>query len=67
MFFSGDGRNALLAAAEHNEIGVVELLLRSGADDTVRDNNGRDYHDLLELPWPRDEGVESQSPVSFSF
>jgi ankyrin repeat protein len=43
---TSDGRNALLAAAEYNAIGVVELLLRAGADTTVRDCNGRNYIDL---------------------
>jgi ankyrin repeat protein len=47
----GDGRNALLAAAEHNAIGVVELLMRSGADTTVIDCNGRNWLTLLKLPW----------------
>jgi ankyrin repeat protein len=46
-----DGSNVLLAAAEHNDIGVVELLIRSGADTTVRDCNGRNYCDLLQLLW----------------
>jgi ankyrin repeat protein len=41
-----DGRNALLAAAEYNATGVVELLVRAGADTTVRDCNGRNYIDL---------------------
>lgn len=50
-----DGRNALLAAAEHNAHEALNLLIRSGADTTVRDKSGRDYHDLLALPWPRDD------------
>jgi len=51
-----DGRNALLAAAEHKRMGDLELLIRSGADITVRDNNGRNYHDWLEIPWDKDSG-----------
>lgn len=50
-----DGRNALLAAAEYNAHEALNLLIRSGADTTVRDKSGRDYHDLLALPWPRDD------------
>ena len=50
-----DGRNGLLAAAEHNEYEVVEYLIRNGADATVRDKQGRNYVELLELPWPRDD------------
>ena len=41
-----DGRNALLAAAQYNAIGVVELLIRAGADTTVRDSKGRNYIEL---------------------
>eukprot|EP00979_Chaetoceros_neogracilis_P013430 scaffold3833_cov190-Chaetoceros_neogracile.AAC.1 len=42
-----DGRNALLHAAEHNNIGVVELLIRAGADTTLCDRNGRNFIDFL--------------------
>ncbi|MGK3741234.1 MAG: ankyrin repeat protein, partial [Bacillariaceae sp.] len=49
--YVADGRNALLAAAEHNRIDDLQLLIRSGADITVRDNEGRNYRDLLEIPW----------------
>jgi len=50
-----DGRNALLAAAEHKRTADLELLIRSGADITVRDNNGRNYLDWLEIPWTPEE------------
>eukprot|EP00979_Chaetoceros_neogracilis_P014180 scaffold4476_cov293-Chaetoceros_neogracile.AAC.3 len=42
-----DGRNALLNAAGRYDIGVVELLIRAGADTTLRDSEGRNYIDLL--------------------
>jgi ankyrin repeat protein len=42
-----DGRNALLNAAGRYDIGVVELLIRAGADTTLRDSKGRNYIDLL--------------------
>ena len=57
-----DGRNALLSAAERNQHEALNLLIRSGADTTVRDKNGRDYHDLLALPWPRDDDESAEEP-----
>ena len=62
----GDGRNALLSAAERNQHEALNLLICSGADTTVRDKNGRDYHDLLALPWPRDDD-ESTEEREFVF
>jgi ankyrin repeat protein len=46
-----DGRNALLVAARHDNLGIVELLIRAGADTTLRDLNGRNIIYLLKLPW----------------
>jgi ankyrin repeat protein len=46
-----DGRNALLVAARHDNFGIVELLIRAGADTTLRNLNGRNFIDLLKLPW----------------
>jgi hypothetical protein len=46
-----DGRNALLVAARHDNFGIVELLIRAGADTTLRDLNGSNFIDLLKLPW----------------
>lgn len=50
-----DGRNALLKAAEYKELKALQLLIDSGADITVNNNDGRDYHQLLRLPNPMDE------------
>ena len=58
----GDGRNALLSAAEHNQHDALNLLIRSGADTTVRDKSGRDYNDLLALPWPNDDDESTVEP-----
>jgi hypothetical protein len=46
-----DGWNALLNAAGRYDIGVVELLIRAGADTTLRDSKGRNYIDLLKHAW----------------
>jgi ankyrin repeat protein len=54
-----DGKNALLVAAEHNNVRVVELLIRAGADTTLRDCKGRNYIDLLK----RSRGMVSVSAV----
>ena len=36
---------------EHNQSKAVRLLIHYGADRSVRDSKGRNYIDLLKVPW----------------
>jgi len=44
----GRGRTALMTAAELGHGAAVELLMRRGADATVRDKAGKSAHDLAQ-------------------
>ena len=54
-----DGRSALMLAAWLGEVASVELLIRSGADTKLKDNENLSYVDLLGM-----KGEHNPKPVS---